>query len=402
MENILNKFEIVDAQEFDNYRKTYNITDDIIYSIINYEHHYLNYNYIWDFLLKYKYNDIENLFIKHLYVEDNNGYYDIYLNLYIETVNHHSKDIHNSIADNNIISFIYYFKKNNFDNILCYCHLEQEDLTISQLCCLYNRVNFLDLFNKVVFTEKDMSLGSKYGSLESVKYIYEKGCPVNIICMNNATRGGHINIIKYFHENGCIWDETTCESAVLGNNLDILIYLRENGCPWDGYVYCMASRYNYLDIIKYALSNDCPFIEDACHIAKEYGNISSLLYMSDNIKEFKYGDYVCNECECYLKCLQYEYIKGTKFTIDNYIHATTNGYTQCVKWLYELGYPIDTDHVQNYASKYGKIDILKYLVEKGFNITQDSYNNAVENNRTECVEYLNSIGNYNIDETPLE
>ncbi|CAM9976802.1 unnamed protein product, partial [Scytosiphon promiscuus] len=63
---------------------------------------------------------------------------------------------------------------------------------------------------------------------------FDCGLPTNrlAICKALALHGS-LETLQYARERGCPWNEFTCCLAAARGHLRILQWLRENGCPWD-------------------------------------------------------------------------------------------------------------------------------------------------------------------------
>lgn len=94
------------------------------------------------------------------------------------------------------------------------------------------------------------------GSLETLIWLREQGCPWDSRTCSNAALGGHFEVLIWARKNGCPWDEKTCTSAALNGHLPILHWLREEGCPWDDDD-CLAAAYLSGDerVIRYVKEN---------------------------------------------------------------------------------------------------------------------------------------------------
>jgi hypothetical protein len=71
--------------------------------------------------------------------------------------------------------------------------------------------------------------------LETLKWLYSRGCKMTSeVCASAAARG-RLDIIKWARENGCPWDSETCTNAAESGHLKVLKWAVENGCPFNYY-----------------------------------------------------------------------------------------------------------------------------------------------------------------------
>ena len=96
------------------------------------------------------------------------------------------------------------------------------------------------------------------GSLESLKYAHENGCPWDEDTCVYAARARSLECLKYAHENGCPWNEETCGSSAVVKSLECLEYAHSHGCPWDRWTYVRAAWSGSFECLEYLKSNGCP------------------------------------------------------------------------------------------------------------------------------------------------
>ena len=78
-------------------------------------------------------------------------------------------------------------------------------------------------------------------------------------------------------------------------------------------------------------------------------------------------------------------------SVDEVNYAAHNGHLDVVKYLVSKGFR-PTPTAVNYAAAYGHYEMVKYLVSLGINPTQDGINWATRHGRLEVVQYLVSLG----------
>lgn len=123
----------------------------------------------------------------------------------------------------------------------------------------------------------------RHKKLEHVEYLCEIGIPINnetIMCHAVLGKpeyleyimqhGGkwfpgmyryvskNLQKIKLLHKMGCPWDIESCRGIASGGKLKNLIFAHDNGCPWNENVFMAAAQNGRLDCLKYMYENKCP------------------------------------------------------------------------------------------------------------------------------------------------
>ena len=81
----------------------------------------------------------------------------------------------------------------------------------------------------------------RHGSLDSMRWLHEKGCPWSRDTFRAVALQGDLEIMKWLYENGCPFGENTFEGAARHGDLNNLEWLYEKGCCW-GYTTIEACR----------------------------------------------------------------------------------------------------------------------------------------------------------------
>jgi hypothetical protein len=96
------------------------------------------------------------------------------------------------------------------------------------------------------------------GSLETLKFVFEKGIPWTIRTCQILLQQGDYEMLKYAHENGAQWTRDTIISALRegGTSVVCLKYTIENGCPWDPQeAVATAQSFGHVDIVEWLQNN---------------------------------------------------------------------------------------------------------------------------------------------------
>lgn len=265
-------------------------------------------------------------------------------------------------------------------------------------------------------------LASKNGNLEIVKYLFEKGVNVEAIdkeertCLMIASIKGHLNIVEFLLEKGADIEaknkkgETALIKASLAGHLDIAEFLlncysNEKIRKLKMYsIMISALEYDNKELVKYLLDN-----ETAIDVLNEniINKISKLLFNLDvkNIYEsIKYGS---------LEILNLLMKNGINIEFPNeenetpLIYASKIGSLEIVKLLLNNGANIEAKNKLDRtslmeASRGGHIDTIKFLLDRGANIEAkdiDGGTSLIEASRcghVDTVKYLLDRG-ANID-----
>lgn len=101
------------------------------------------------------------------------------------------------------------------------------------------------------------------GHLSVVKWVHEKGLPLDSALLSTAATHGHFELVKYIHYHQTRPDNlgehpiSVVLHAALKGSLQTLVWLRERGYPWSNGICLILARRGHLEALKYARSNGC-------------------------------------------------------------------------------------------------------------------------------------------------
>lgn len=101
---------------------------------------------------------------------------------------------------------------------------------------------------------------ARYGCLDILKYLHERGSNLTEECSENAASNGHMDCLRYCHENGCPFSEDSWYMAAKGGYLDCLRFLCEIGISSDQLTFsCMsaAAEGGHLECLRYHYDIEC-------------------------------------------------------------------------------------------------------------------------------------------------
>lgn len=207
------------------------------------------------------------------------------------------------------------------------------------------------------------------GSLNLLKFLRQKGYPLDKKLYGTAAKHGRLEILKYLHQNNVGWSINVLFNATDNGHLNCLKYAYENGC----------SRREFIN--KCGFYNTSSNEEQLSKCACEHGYLDILKYITNNICT---GDIGKNKYACYnavkyknFKCLKYAHENGFSHDIPydynnieiGLMNAYNNCLSKCLKYLIdhidELGLSqIDIKELPSICIKHQNYETLKYLYSK--------------------------------------
>lgn len=178
---------------------------------------------------------------------------------------------------------------------------------------------------------------------ESIKYLYENGCPIpkTSSVVNKAVQYGYIKLLKLLHSYNFPWDESSTLTAAKYGNLECLKYLCDNGCQKSTELCSTALTYDNANIFRWTYQNDCFMEGDIVKNAITSCSVKCLAYIvkdkltpitSEHIEmaKEKNAKYILP----YLEKHQSQ-DDETNWTIEEYFNAMYDDNEERFKYLYE-------------------------------------------------------------------
>jgi ankyrin repeat protein len=218
------------------------------------------------------------------------------------------------------------------------------------------------------------------GNIEMVKYLRANGCQWNREACDRAALQGHLKMLNFLHVNGCNWDDNTFLAALKGGNRNVIEYLVENNCPMTNhthhrYVHGLVVRHGNIELLEYVMNalnvtNVSTTDVEPCIIAAKHGHREMLQYLID--RDFPWDSRITSV-------------------------AASNGHFDLVKYILEIPGShhdsIGLEIVSSNRNEHDKIEMLKYLVEKGIAFDQYYiYKKAASMGCIEVLKYIRSVG----------
>lgn len=181
---------------------------------------------------------------------------------------------------------------------------------------------------------------TKSNIIEILSWLKEKKCPYRSETLYYNYMHINIDILRWLNNNVIPFDDFECNYKLVDfyindTSFDIIKYLDKNNGIFTKDMYVYAIMLNDFDLIKWLNKNNCPFDENIFRIAIEFNNL------------------------------------------------------QIINFFYNENYK----NTHSYISKYTKLETLKWLHEKGFELSLLQYVKLVNDGDLDIMEFL-----YNIDE----
>lgn len=252
-------------------------------------------------------------------------------------------------------------------------------------------------------------VAARSGKKDILIYLYAEGFVFGVEAITAAAEIGHFAGVELLHENDCPWDESTalaagrgdlwclkyvlvhgcpCAKTVFNTNaiavgceLDTLKYLHQMGFPWDESTALIVGQRD-LGYLEYVLSKDCPCAKTVANtIAIAKGDLKALkqLYKMgfpwlEAIHSWETSTQVPNNNSMEVLERNTAIFVGDMATLERQI-------------LHQQGRIADASATEA-AARGGQLHILRYLFEKGYTWSCDSFNAAVMGDHLNCVEYM--------------
>jgi hypothetical protein len=130
------------------------------------------------------------------------------------------------------------------------------------------------------------------GNIEMLKWCRAKGFVFNAMVFCRSVQ--YIDTLKWLYAAGCPMDARACSGAAAWGHLDTLKWLRSVGCPWSHHVFISAASMGAVDVIQWAYDSGCTWPSSGiCEPAHGGSNY--------NVLEWTYVNLGCR-CELHRCC----------------------------------------------------------------------------------------------------
>ena len=207
------------------------------------------------------------------------------------------------------------------------------------------------------------------------------------------------NVRKNTGENVWWYQSTSfCHKLAQTNKLELLKWAREEkNCDiWDGKTTIAAIKQGNVEMLKYCLENDCPTSSIVCERAAEDGQLECLKYLHEVAGvewegQKKGGSLAAAAAKNgHLHILKYLVEKDYDIPRPRACdEAAENGHLECLKYLREEAKAPWDWETAAFAAKNGHLHILEYLVERKYDeYEEDVCLFAAQYGHLDCLKYL--------------
>jgi hypothetical protein len=157
-----------------------------------------------------------------------------------------------------------------------------------------------------------------------------------------------LNVMKWARGRGYPLYEATCANAAHEGHFHVLEWLRKKKCPWDRRSCNSAACGGQLEILKWLRKEGCPWdSSNCCTNAAYYGHLSVVVWIMENGGDCNDG--ACTDCDCSLlnicimaasggslEVLKWAVGEGCQITAGISRNAAMNGHTHILDWIAEM------------------------------------------------------------------
>ncbi len=248
-----------------------------------------------------------------------------------------------------------------------------------------------------------------YGKFDVVKFLVDTGCDIradNDYVLTQAVKYGNLEIVKIFVNLGVDITaiKSVLESACESGKLDLVEYVVHQVTD-TSYNYHdaiqIADRRNYFSIFTYLLAkvSDSETVTNIIIYLSDLGNFDMVKYVFDNKQQIGNIDEALTNVikNGHTHIINYLIEKGAniKINFDNVFDIFSElKVLRCISFLIDTGIdipintahvtetgfniPINTAYIIDGAACYGYLDIIKYFINKGYDI-QSQLDNLIKN-----------------------
>lgn len=251
-------------------------------------------------------------------------------------------------------------------------------------------------------TEKVLELAAKFGYVSIVNFLIEQGCEVTFYAIHNAACYGHGCVLKSLYV-AQVWTPNTIthliDHTARKGQFECLKFLFEQGSSNTGTRSAVewAAKNGNMEMLKYLIQNGNP-----------PGSYATISYAADkNLEMVKYlvdmGYSEPDVTQVYncavntsaesgkMEILKYLIEKGFKGTSGSIYGASIYGHLDCIKYLVDIGYS-GTSLAIDFAAEYGHRKIVEYLHLNGYIGTSNAIDRAARHGHLKIIKYLISNG----------
>lgn len=237
------------------------------------------------------------------------------------------------------------------------------------------------------------------GYVDIFQFLIDRGCPCNTEhCSKYLAEVGSLEGLRFIFERGMAWSSDSCEAAASKGHMECFTFLLESGCPLNVHKICKSAATN-LSWLVYVHHLGGKLTPAAAAEAGRAGALDCLQYMHTHGCVFTIE--VANACASNVspECLQFVLQSGCPVNEETCQHAairppfgkwknSPEHQLACLKLLHERGCPWD-ERTCIEAVNAMNVIVLQYAIEHGCSWGRETRSGAVYH----CALYLESISN---------
>ena len=225
-------------------------------------------------------------------------------------------------------------------------------------------VTFWLSINKVGSVENKDSIAQacRYGRLDLVKTLLERGFKKDDIAYCAAAQYGHVHVLQYLYENGFQRNHSAIIFAARGGHVECIKFLRTMNCFWPDEItieFAVEAHYKYLQSSG-NLGYNLPWTDD-WSIKPPVGGYLKFLQLALEVKSTVHKDAAGRAAKYgLLDCLQLLHLHNAPWDADTAAAAASGGHLECISYLRDNGCPFDFRAIES-AAGVGHLHVLQLL-----------------------------------------
>lgn len=266
--------------------------------------------------------------------------------------------------------------------------------------------NFQFILKSRKITTDCVNIAAFKRHFDMVKWMYAMGTSLKARTFGAVASHCDFEMMQWMYEKKCPMNAQVFANVALSGRLDVMQWLLEKNCPWDSRVYHNAIKNNHLQAVLFAYENGCPFDESISEFAAERKCYDILKFLI--LKGFQCTARVCEgvarsgDLELFKFCVEKK--KGVVFDVDAFASAALKGHINILQYMIDngfdtllerhskLGHPHMKSMITHNIVKDGRLDVLVFLLQNGFEWTNEITATAAAYGRLDIIQYAHNNG----------
>lgn len=235
-----------------------------------------------------------------------------------------------------------------------------------------------------------------YGNLDLVRFASDLGYPWNIDSFNisaASSAGDSIAVIDWLRmQSGRLramgvcapdWSVQTTAMAAT-HNLRLLTYLHEHGCPWNWTAWKKAHS---TEVLEYLRRESCEWDSAVTKYVARKGRLDLIQYFEQHGYQLHADTGLCALSCGHIAIFEHLYPDKNRWTEKDMWTAAGCGKVEVVKYLRDRGCSWDL-HVFKHAVRRNHINVVKYLYDNGCHPGKQTVVDVVRVGNLEMLQYI--------------